>query len=396
MRDYNYHFKLSENSSLGLDVIRIIAIQLVVIGHGISFMGIFTSFHPPNFPWVQNISVVVFFLLSGFLITHSTLKKMNNPQYSFKEFFIERTSRIYSVYIPVLLIIVGLDGFLFLYLINADIYNSYNIGTFFYNLLMLQDSFPLLVNYTSFGSARPLWTLAVFWWIYMVFGWLLLGNRGIKKKIIYLIILSLFVFLLAIIILGPRYITKVRILITWIFGSVVAILVNFIENKDGTVLLNQNYSSITKKIQIRAQMLFNWFANRPKLCLILSAFFFGLACYVVYYSKVAYNISFSLLLTVSLYFFLNFSYRSRHKFSDRSKKIIKLFASYSFTLYILHYTLLWILSTFKSEISPYLLFVIGFSVSNLLSLVIAYFTEMRSKRVKDYFINKLITNKRTN
>ena len=230
----------------------------------------------------------------------------------------------------------------------------------------------------------------------MVFGWLLLGNRGIKKKIIHLIILSLFVFLLAIIILGPRYITKVRILITWIFGSVVAILVNFIENKDGTVLLNQNDSSITKKIQIRAQMLFNWFANRPKLCLILSAFFFGLACYVVYYTKVAYNISFSLLLAVSLYFFLNFSYRSRHKFSDRSKKIIKLFASYSFTLYILHYTLLWILSTFKSEISPYLLFVIGFSVSNLLSLVIAYFTEMRSKRVKDYFINKLITNKRTN
>ena len=79
MRDYNYHFKLSENSSLGLDVIRIIAIQMVVIGHGIRFTGVFPFFHFPNFPWIQNIGVVVFFLLSGFLITHVTLKKMNNP-----------------------------------------------------------------------------------------------------------------------------------------------------------------------------------------------------------------------------------------------------------------------------------------------------------------------------
>ena len=219
-----------------------------------------------------------------------------------------------------------------------------------------------------------------------------LGNRSKSNKIIYLIILSLFVFVLALILLGPRYITKVKILITWMSGSVVAIFLNLIENKDGTLSLNEKNSSFLEKFQNKAKTSFSWFANRTKLCLILSAFFFVLACYVVYTTKVAYNLSFSLLLTLALYFFLNYSYRSRHKFSNRSKKIIKLSADYSFTLYIWHYTILWILSIFKSEFSPYLLFLIGFIVSNLLSLIIAYFTEMRSKRVKEFLMEKIITN----
>jgi len=392
MRDYNYHFKLSENSSLGLDVIRIISIQMVVIGHGISFFGIFTFLQFPNFPWIQNIGVVVFFLLSGFLVTHVTLKKMNNPQYSFKEFFIERASRIYSVYIPVLLIIVGLDAILFLYLGATNTYNSYNVETFFYNILMLQDSFPLLVDSTSFGSARQLWTLPVFWWIYMVFGWLVLGSRTTSNKFVYSIILSLFIFLLVIIILGPRKIGKSRILITWISGSVVAVFLNLIENNNEKHSLNRKNGNFLEKIQKKVNLVFTWFSNQKKLCLILSAFFFGLTCYYVYYTKVAYSLTFSLLLTLTFIFFLIYSYRSRHKFSNRSKKIIKLLASYSFTLYILHYSLFWILTTFTGG-SPYLLFPLGFLVSNFLSLIIAYFTEMRSKRVKDYLLNKIITTK---
>lgn len=45
-------YKLQEGSSLILDLIRGVSAQIVVIGHGISFFGIFTFLHEPNFPWM--------------------------------------------------------------------------------------------------------------------------------------------------------------------------------------------------------------------------------------------------------------------------------------------------------------------------------------------------------
>ncbi|GAH06486.1 unnamed protein product, partial [marine sediment metagenome] len=53
MRKFTYNFELSENSSVVFDVLRIIAIQFVVIGHGISFMQIIPWLQKPNFPDLQ-------------------------------------------------------------------------------------------------------------------------------------------------------------------------------------------------------------------------------------------------------------------------------------------------------------------------------------------------------
>ena len=50
----------------------------------------------------------------------------------------------------------------------------YSFLDFMGNVLMLQD-YPLLLNYTgitNFGTAHVLWTLAIEWWIYLAFGWL--------------------------------------------------------------------------------------------------------------------------------------------------------------------------------------------------------------------------------
>ena len=45
-------YKLNEGSSVILHLIRDVSTQVVVIGHGISFFGIFTFLHEPNFPWM--------------------------------------------------------------------------------------------------------------------------------------------------------------------------------------------------------------------------------------------------------------------------------------------------------------------------------------------------------
>jgi len=56
-----------------LDMLRGLASQLVLVGHAMSYFGVMKILHPPNFPWIQNIAVVVFFILSGFVITRSVV-----------------------------------------------------------------------------------------------------------------------------------------------------------------------------------------------------------------------------------------------------------------------------------------------------------------------------------
>ena len=60
--------KLSEGGSVILDLIRGVSSQLVVVGHGISFFGIFAFLHQPNFPWMQNIAVLIFFYFQVLLL----------------------------------------------------------------------------------------------------------------------------------------------------------------------------------------------------------------------------------------------------------------------------------------------------------------------------------------
>jgi peptidoglycan/LPS O-acetylase OafA/YrhL len=163
---------LTSNSVFVLNVLRVIAAQGVVFGHAISFFNIFASIQPPRGIYIQNISVVIFFLLSGFLITKSLVNAYLND--SFLEYFSNRFIRIYVTLIPCLFFITLID---FLSInISSDTYlyaNSFNIKTFFGNIFMLQD-FPINLSITSYGSCRPLWTLAIEFWLYISAGFMFL------------------------------------------------------------------------------------------------------------------------------------------------------------------------------------------------------------------------------
>jgi peptidoglycan/LPS O-acetylase OafA/YrhL len=169
-----YSYRLSKNSSISLDLIRAISAQIVVVGHGISLLGIAPWLHEPRLPWMQNIAVLVFFILSGLLITYSSLRKTSREGYTFRMYFIERFSRIYTGYVPAIIFIFLLDSAFVKIHGSASFPYPLDFTTFIGNLVMLQD-FPGLnkyssLNITSLGSGRPFWTLAVEWWIYMFFG----------------------------------------------------------------------------------------------------------------------------------------------------------------------------------------------------------------------------------
>jgi peptidoglycan/LPS O-acetylase OafA/YrhL len=93
-----------------LDLIRLSAAQAVCVGHAISFFGVAKTFQPPNFPWIQNVAVQVFFVLSGFVIAFTLVERGRDENYGFRQYLADRFARIYSAYVPSLVAIAAIDS----------------------------------------------------------------------------------------------------------------------------------------------------------------------------------------------------------------------------------------------------------------------------------------------
>jgi len=362
-------YKLTEGSSVILDLIRGVSAQMVVVGHGISFFGIFTFLHEPNFPWMQNIAVLIFFILSGFLITYSTIrKKINTNDYGFDYYFADRFSRIYTAFIPSIIFVLILD--LISKSINPELYcygKGLNIKTFIGNLFMFQDYpiFSFIRNYsiTSFGSARPFWTLAIEWWIYLFFGYLLLVIFKKGKLTILNILLLLF---FSIVPLSNLISGRANGLTSyWIFGAII-------------------YFVLARNILKGTNQYFK------VLFIIILSF---LAMVRAYVKMDAYDPIFAFLLAIVVWLIIDVF---KGKIIPRKiTKVIRFNGSFSYTLYLVHYSILdFIKVHFGKTANPYLLFIIAFIVANLVSILIGRYTEVKlTGRVKEILYGK-IKNKR--
>ena len=71
-------YSLSEGQKTILDIFRITVALFVLFGHGFSFFQCTIFKDQSYFPYIQNIGVVLFFLISGFLTTYSLEKNNNN------------------------------------------------------------------------------------------------------------------------------------------------------------------------------------------------------------------------------------------------------------------------------------------------------------------------------
>lgn len=119
-------------------------------------------------------SVVVFFVISGWLVGGSLLNKFSQPE-SLKSYAIDRTSRLWVVLIPT---------FLLMYLCahymerinmlpsNFEHDNEYSAISFVGNLLGLQT-----IAVPNFGRNYALWSLANETWYYLLFPLVLLVYR---------------------------------------------------------------------------------------------------------------------------------------------------------------------------------------------------------------------------
>lgn len=341
-------FILTSGASIYIDLIRATLSQLVVFGHAISYFNVFVFLHEPNIPWMQNIGVVGFFILSGFVISYTVSRKQKaDALYGFSSYFIDRFSRIYCAFIPATIIVIGID------MLSQAIgpsayryYSAFNIETFLGNILMLQD-FPLLDRLsveccTSFGSGRPFWTLAVEWWLYMAFGsivLLLIRKRAVCSVVLVILLIPVPLYNL----IGGR---GNGLTLYWLYGVLAYYLL-----RSGYVF---RMSQVTK-VGI----------------MILVAILTVARTYVA--GRTAYDPIFALGLAVM--FMYGVSVFSDVRFSRLGEQMIRIFARYSFTLYLVHYSILDFLNAHFDNIDPYLLLAIGFVMSNIIACAVGSYTE---------------------
>lgn len=300
---------------------------------------------------VQNLGVVIFFILSGYLICR-TFQKYN----CFRDFFIDRFSRIYLTLVPCLILISIIDFFVK----DFGMYRheaAFGFNVFVANLFMLQDHpflwlvnriFNVDVQVTSFGSARPLWTLAVEWWIYMFAGWFFLSNR---KNIV------VFLFLAIVPVAFSTFGRGQGLTLFWMLGAAMI----FLPRSDALKKKWVEISIIVFCILYLMRMLqvrdfYDMQANLFLACI------FG---------------SFLILSRKSVLF---------SPLPKMLKSMIKVLAGASYALYILHYTIIELFGSLKLNGANVILYSVV--VSNLLAIAV-YLVFDRNHKKFGIFVRKL-------
>jgi peptidoglycan/LPS O-acetylase OafA/YrhL len=132
-------------------------------------------------------AVVVFFVLSGFLVGGIGCAKATKGQFSPLDYSVDRATRLFVPYLPALLLTAALDGAGVALLGDVGFWNhthpiliekvhagplesNLTPALFVANALMLQTFFT-----AAFGSNLPLWTISAEFWFYVVFGAALTG-----------------------------------------------------------------------------------------------------------------------------------------------------------------------------------------------------------------------------
>jgi peptidoglycan/LPS O-acetylase OafA/YrhL len=360
-----WEFHLSNTTSSLLDLIRSLSAQAVLFGHCISFLGILPWLEPPLTPYMQNLAVVIFFLLSGFLIPYTVVRNRARGGYSWRHFFIDRFARIYSGYIPGLLVIFLLD-FTDLTLCPSGYkyHNAWGAGTFLANVFMLQDNpfmewaarsthaiVSWIPSFTSFGSGRPLWTLAIEWWIYLFFGWVALGTDTLQKKPLRFVVVLIFVAWVPVFnALGGR---GNGLMWVWLAGTAIFEILR----KGPLPVVWQRYS------------------------LVIAGLFVIFAACRFWMIHQEYDVILALLLAVSLYFTIAWTQVTAFNFPVVMQRVIRITAGYSLTLYVIHYSLAVFLIPRLKWINPYAALIVVFLICNIALLLLALPTEMRHKKL---------------
>lgn len=173
---------MDKTFSLYLDSVRFAAAVLVVISHYMGF-GIVDRVTAGYLPEFGREAVIVFFVLSGYVIGHTTTGK----QHTLREYAVARCARIYSVAAPIL-ILAFVVAFVAIRFGNGEVAGRYTLEKLYlyvpFHLLFLGEVWNLSEVPPWLGAY---WSLGFEVWYYILFG-ALCYLTGLQRVIAVLII----------------------------------------------------------------------------------------------------------------------------------------------------------------------------------------------------------------
>ena len=338
------------DTSIALDLLRAVAAQMVCVGHAMVFFGVYDWLKPPFAPNMQNIGVLLFFVMSGFLITATLLRNSENPEYGFDRYFIDRFARIYSGLLPALVFVAVVDWLV----ASPEIAQYRTLKTFLANVAMLESYRGVSENnlrWSAFGSASPLWTLAIEWHIYVFIGAALFIVK-LRGKWPLLIPLVLF--------FGQ---VPYHYLVSGIQNDGVGNGLSFLWLGGGVL-----YLVLSKYCPPR------WVSSLALCCSILA-----------YAVMVQPGKEYDIVTYPALIIFVGsiVAVTQRTKMITRFGNAIKIAAGYSFTLYLIHYTVMYSAkAVFNGDGLAWFLFAVA--TSNVIAFLIAVPFEMKHKQFAEW------------
>jgi peptidoglycan/LPS O-acetylase OafA/YrhL len=369
---------LTPNASGYLDLIRSAAAMAVMFDHWRGFFFVDYWHLAPSSVTVPvkamyfltgfgHQAVMVFFVLSGFLISSSVLRNLGRSTWSWRKYAIDRGVRLYLVLVPGLLLgglldIVGIHFFN-----HSGIYSvplppfgyeaaaeRLNMSSFFGSLLFLQTRFTMV-----FGSNSPLWSLFNEFWYYVLFPvliWVILSAKRRSSMVAIYI--------------------GVAILAAWVLGGALSGFVVWLAG--GSVALT------ARKFQVSPS--YGWTIGPYILC---AATFLGICLFAARVnggwlgSDLAVGLAFTLLTHGIVQLCI--------PLGAIVLRLAKTFAGFSYSLYVLHFPLLlfvrakW-LPTFRWQPDGiHLLMGAGIAVGVILyAFSVASITERRTDVVRSW------------
>jgi peptidoglycan/LPS O-acetylase OafA/YrhL len=318
---------LTSQASAHLDLIRGLAAWAVMWGHlRADFFVDYSQLQRGSLP-IRAIyfltgfgtqAVLVFFVLSGFFISSAIFNRRASGKWSWRDYAIDRTSRLYVVLIPGLFFGLLWDKMGSSIFASSGIYShpltsfgSYvvqtrlGIGTFFGNLFFLQT-----IICPTFGSNGPLWSLANEFWYYVLFPVALAaGVAWWQRSLLKAMLLTIFA-------------AAVAAFVGW------SILLGFLIWLSGTVLVLA-YSKWT----IRSKWTLLLYALLSSILLSLSLVAARTGSLAVLGNNLTVGISFSAFL----FAVLQMGFGSVDGYYSR---VTRFLAGFSYSLYVLHFPLL--------------------------------------------------------
>ena len=225
--------------SVHLNAIRGAAALIVLLGHT---RGLFFSSLTANSPSTQTANyiaqgnratvgeeaVIIFFVLSGYLVGGSVLRSVKNGTWSWKSYLFKRITRLWVVLIPALMFGISLDVLgMHLFGSATSIYAGPS-STLVPHDLLARLSWKVVAANALFvqgilsptaGTNNSLWSLAYEWWYYLQFPLLILAFSKATKPSLRILYLAL--------LLGSAVFVGREIVIlfpTWLLGAAIAAL----------------------------------------------------------------------------------------------------------------------------------------------------------------------------